>query len=372
MAKPGSTADPISAEAREQILTVIRLSAKPLTAKLLSTWLPAPHEIPEKRLSPVLDEYVAAGTLRAYPSKTGRGKPSYWDRDVAAIGRVAALETVQRADVPLTAKEAAVRIKAPVKFTETELSSVLDEYVAVAKLHEISPATAKGKKRYWNHDALDFGRQAILRALEALGTRTEKQLRSAAKGLSDAQFQQVLHRAISAGEVGRHPPLGKAKTPCYGKGPPSPEPYLREIGDQLATIVTLLTEASVPQADLRRVLVQLVESAGVPFASAAPTSADTSARMVAAPVDLIALMRRIEPGADRGALVGSRDLRRAARLGKSEFDCAVLELARNGRLSLHRHDYAASLSPAERDELVTDGAGTHYVGMALRQSVGRA
>jgi glycosyltransferase A (GT-A) superfamily protein (DUF2064 family) len=102
-----------------------------------------------------------------------------------------------------------------------------------------------------------------------------------------------------------------------------------------------------------------MEATGISFGSAAPCPVDGS-------VDLIALMRLIEPGANRGALVGARDLRRAAKLEKQSFDRAVMELARQGRLSLHRHDYATSLSAAERDELVTDGAGTYYVGMALR------
>ena len=78
-------------------------------------------------------------------------------------------------------------------------------------------------------------------------------------------------------------------------------------------------------------------------------------------------MRQIEPGADNGALVAARNLRRAAKLDKHEFDRAVLELARNGRLTLHRHDFATSLSATERDELVSDGEGTFYVGMALRR-----
>lgn len=86
------------------------------------------------------------------------------------------------------------------------------------------------------------------------------------------------------------------------------------------------------------------------------------------PVDLVALMQQIEPGALRGALVGARDLRRAAEMPKEKFDAEALRLAKAGTLSLHRHDYPASMTPAERDELVTDGRGTFYVGMALRQN----
>lgn len=85
------------------------------------------------------------------------------------------------------------------------------------------------------------------------------------------------------------------------------------------------------------------------------------------PVNLVALMRKIEPGADRGALVSCRDLRLAAKLSKRKFDAAVLRLARLQRVSLHRHDHAASLKPEKLAELVTDGNGTYYVGLAIRQ-----
>jgi hypothetical protein len=299
MAKHKPTAVPLSAEARGQILTVIQSSAEPLTARSLVKLLAASHHIPEKLLGPILVELVAARALHAFPGKTAKGKP-----------------------------------------------------------------------RYWNHDALELGRQVILKQLESQGQRTEAQLRRAAKGFSDAQFQEILHRAIANGEVWRHPPIGKAKKEMLGRRPPSPEPYLREIADKLTTIVTRLTEANVPQGDLRRALVQLIEAAGVPFASAAVATRENPARVPAPAVDLMALMRRIEPGADRGALVVSRDLRRAAKMEKQAFDRAVLELARQGRLSLHQHDFASALSPAERDELVTDGTGAYYVGMALRHNAG--
>jgi hypothetical protein len=77
-------------------------------------------------------------------------------------------------------------------------------------------------------------------------------------------------------------------------------------------------------------------------------------------------MKQVEPGAQHGALVTSRELRRAARLNKADFDALALELARQGRLVLHRHDFASSLSPEEKDELVSDGQGNYYVGLALR------
>jgi hypothetical protein len=58
------------------------------------------------------------------------------------------------------------------------------------------------------------------------------------------------------------------------------------------------------------------------------------------------------------------------RLDKEHFDRLALELSREGIVTLHHHDFPASLSPSERTELVQDERGTHYVGIAIRRSHG--
>ena len=65
-----------------------------------------------------------------------------------------------------------------------------------------------------------------------------------------------------------------------------------------------------------------------------------------------------------------RDLRRSMdfqNVDKSAFDQAVLRLADQGKVALHRHDFPAGLSTEDRAELVTDATGDFYVGIALRQ-----
>jgi len=278
------------------------------------------------------------------------------------------LTVIRSSAEPLPATALARHLVAPFRIAAKQLGPVLDECVAAGKLFVLPPKTAKGRPRYWNRHPLEFGRLAILKAVEAKGPQTEAQLAKAAGGLSADQFQQVFQEALAARELWRQPPLGKTKKVLFALTVPQPEIYLRDVGNQLATVVSQLLSANVSQLVLRRALVQVMEASGVPFSLVAGSTDESPPPAVSRTVDLIALMRRIEPGADRGALVGARDLRRAARYDKVEFDRAVLELSRQGRLSLHRHDYAASLSPAERDELVTDGDGTYYVGMALRKS----
>jgi hypothetical protein len=283
----------VAPETQEQVLIAIRSTSEPMTASQISKLLVAPHKLSEAKLAPLLEDFVETSKLRAFPSKTAKGKPRYWDRD-----------------------------------------------------------------------SNEFGRQLIMGSLKKKGAQSEADLRKASKQLPEAAFQSVFQSLIDSRTLIPHPPLPKARKILFSNSPPSPEPYLRDIGVQLTKIVAPLIAAGVSQNELRQSLVQLVERAGVRFGAstgnAVPARQDTAA-------DLVSLIRSIEPGADNGALVAARELRRAAKLDKQQFDRAVLDLARQGRLMLHRHDFANGLSPDERDELVTDEAGTYYVGMALRR-----
>lgn len=436
---------PPSPETREHVLAVIRSSPQPLQATAIVKLLVEPHQLTAKELAPILDEYVAAGSLLLLPPKKASGKPQYWDRDPAALARPAILEALQQANAPLSADDIARRLPAPLAFKAADLAPWLDELAMSGTIQKFAPTTAKGKLKFWDRDPgalarpailealqqaeaplspeeiakqlptplafkaadllpwldelanggavhrfpattakgkprfgnrspIEYGRLALRKLLETKGPQPEKSLRTALKQFSDELYRQIVDAAIAARELWRHPVAGKVKVELLGSRPASPERYLSDVGSQLAKIVSPLLAAGIPHDDLRRSLVQLIEAAGIPFsASSYATNSTTTHReapseSAPAAVDLIALIRRLEPGADRGALVVTRDLRRAAGLEKTRFDHTVLDLARQGRLSLHRHDYPASLTSTERDELVTDGNGTYFVGVALRQS----
>lgn len=89
---------------------------------------------------------------------------------------------------------------------------------------------------------------------------------------------------------------------------------------------------------------------------------------------LLYLLRQCNVRADSGALVGTREL--IAQLGGTAqarlllTECAIAA-ARDGLVSLHRHDYATSLSQADLDTMfhVPNGdlRNSHYVvGVAIR------
>lgn len=208
-----------------------------------------------------------------------------------------------------------------------------------------------------------------MKLIESKGPQAKAKLKSSAKVISSDQFEQAFQTLLESRRVNEHPAVGKSKTLKYGVQPPDPEPYLKETGQQLVKVVELLLAASVPRDELARVVLQWVNRAGLMLADPLVT-ATVPTSGASQELDLIMLMRQIEPGAERGALVTARELRRAANLDKAVFDRSVIDLARSGRLMLHRHDHASGLDSHERDELVTDGAGAYYVGMALRRRDG--
>jgi hypothetical protein len=90
-------------------------------------------------------------------------------------------------------------------------------------------------------------------------------------------------------------------------------------------------------------------------------------------------MQQLDAGAWRGALVGVRELRMYFPcVSKRAFDAAMLQASREGVITLHRHDYVASLTQPELSDLVHSPAddswsterfpGAYFCGVAIRQS----
>jgi hypothetical protein len=372
MAKSRPAATP-SPETRHHVLSAIQRTSEPVTVAEIAKLLVAPHKPTTAGLTGLLDELVTSGELQSVPPKTAKGKPRYWDRDVRelerarlAVLRDRILQAIQSSPAPVAAKDVAKSLSGPEKFTEAELAPLLDGLVTESRLRAFAPATTRGKTTYWDRDLVEYGCLLISAALGKKSPQSQTELRKAAKVLIEADFQAACQRLSEARVLFEYPAVAKAKSRLVGNCPPSPDSYLRDLGIELNRTVEQLVAAGVPREELRRALVELVEATGVPFGSAGTRPTDSSKSTA---VDLVALMRRIEPAADNGALVAARELRRAANLDKSTFDRTVIDLARQGRLMLHRHDFASGLTATERDELVTDGAGTYYVGMAIRRDV---
>src|SRR5205823_4239405 len=147
--------------------------------------------------------------------------------------------------------------------------------------------------------------------------------------------------------------------------PPDPRDYLE---DALKLIYRNLDEEGVSRAEVDAAARAMFELTPAAPAEPKPAPAPVSLGPEPREADLgqaILDMMKIEPAAANGALVSLRDLRRRMDFqvtDKGAFNAAVLRLADEGRISLHRHDYPASLSAEEQAELVPDGRGSYYIG----------
>jgi hypothetical protein len=84
----------------------------------------------------------------------------------------------------------------------------------------------------------------------------------------------------------------------------------------------------------------------------------------AAQAGVLNALRQLERESPPGALLSVRELRARSDLDKQSFDRAALELAGQGRVSLHAHDHVGALTEAARCALIEDVRGVHYVGIA--------
>lgn len=81
---------------------------------------------------------------------------------------------------------------------------------------------------------------------------------------------------------------------------------------------------------------------------------------------VLSSLEQANPDAWRGSLVPIAEMRRASGLNPAEFDAAVLDLAREGRIQLQSHDDPRALTPEQRARLIPDSRGSYYVAAGLR------
>lgn len=284
--------------------------------------------------------------------------------------RPAVLDLVRESPEPVTAKQVMTALKSRFSTNEKQIAPLLAEFAAAGVLHEFAPLKGKAL-RYWHSDLSVYAPQTLLKTLKTKPSFKLADLKKAvlksAKGLSDESFHKLFDELRTGGQIWEHPPATKTgRTSLFGAHPPAIGPYLKTITADLNRVFAKLKAAGVPEASLVSAGHELLKSCGL--GDVDNSRAVTSVTSGAPAIDLVGLMRQIEPQVDVGALVTLPALRQAASLQKDIFDAAVLDLARSQRLVLHRHDFPASLSAVERDQLVTDGRGTFFIGAALRRT----
>jgi hypothetical protein len=384
---PKATPAPLTPEQRQGVLQALGTVPAPETAADLFKRLTAVPGLKRPQVEEVLVQGVADGTVFAYPGATAKGKARFWHQDRDTWLRVPLRDVLAAANEPLTAALLAKQLTLGVKLGEADLQPLLDRLCQAGEVHRHPPATAKGKPRFATRSPAEFIPPAIVRLLTTKGGLPLAKIVAALKGHEPGLVQQVVEQLRRERRLFLHPGVGKSAPPLYKTTPVAPLEFLTDVRAALLKVVPTLQGAGVSVEDLRRAFVQLAGEVGIPLGATVlggnpspnhqPTAASPGSPPAApavsgspardAPVDLVALMKQLNPGAELGTLIGVGELRRRAGLTKEEFDRAALALAKAGRVSLHEHDFPGSLTAERRDELITDGAGRYYVGLALRR-----
>jgi hypothetical protein len=199
------------------------------------------------------------------------------------------------------------------------------------------------------------------------------------KGSAPAEIKEVVDLLCAEGRLHIWPKRGKTSA-RVALTPPDPQPYLEDLKTLLKKLqadigkLTKNFEAAgvSPERVLDAARRMLAEELGLSAQPAATSGkASVSEREQAADIPRLVLERvvQLEPAAANGAPVSVLALRRAlaAELSdKQAFDRLLIGLAREYRVSLHRHDAPGALSEEERQALVADEYGNFYIGISLR------
>jgi hypothetical protein len=228
---------------------------------------------------------------------------------------------------------------------------------------------AKGATEiFYSEDPVARLDQLVPELLRRQGPLSAPQLKKAVKEAAphhDGVVPDWLKAALARNVVYERP--GKVKT--FVPDPPAPDLKLL-LKKPLAELEKLLAPLAAKGISREQIARFLRAELGVAEPESSPADvlttgsrADGSSRDV-----FLAALRRFAADNPKGALLPVRELRARAGLAKQDFDTTALALSREGLLVLHHHDHAASLSEAEKNSLVRDTLGRHYVGVALRGS----
>jgi hypothetical protein len=262
----------------------------------------------------------------------------------------------------LTATELKKMLPKPMWAQHAEALSALRGLVAGGEAFR----HAKGKiERFFAADPVATLDHVVRGLLAQSGPLTEVDLKKAAEKEArghGALIPEWRKSALARHIVFEHAPLPRSRAKRYGAEP--------DLARLLAKTFT----------ELRKALSQ-IDAAGVPrerVADAVQKELGLAGRSAAGPTaavspdgdadrDLVrAALHRLASEHRPGTLLLVHDLRARTPLDKERFDAAALALAREGAAVLHHHDHAAALDETERRQLVTDGRGTHYIGIAPR------
>jgi hypothetical protein len=267
---------------------------------------------------------------------------------------------LQQSSKPLTVSKLAKAIPKSTPISKQDLPELLRQLVEAGQIRGHQARSSV----YW----LPYlEEQASERILETLGempltqTDLKGKFKSLLIGWPQTKRLELIERLIKEKRVYKVAPLtGKAKL-LSPRQQATPQDYVKLA---LRLAIAKLAKRGVRPEEVLAAAQEVLHGSSNQPETAPPPSAPINPQQL-----ILDRMFQLNSAAATGALVSLSELRQALQAeipGKTNFDQAVLQLAEQGRVALHRHDYAESLDQAERDLLVTDERGNYFISITQR------
>lgn len=276
------------------------------------------------------------------------------------------LKMVRRSPRPLTVSNIHKGLPMPYRLELRELIKVLNDQAGEEKFFKWLPY--RNQQRYWAYAPELYAGDRIVEILtERALTRNELKatLKKHLFGCSDNKLDDLVRKKLKQlkGEekIYEHPPVGRLRSARFGVGPPDPAPYLKKAIKEYASACRILQKAGLSSEQVFLAMRQILAPS-----QELPDAGNTLPSHPEIFENILKKIMEVQPAAKQEALVLIPELRAAMNLPKEIFDQAILELAVQDTLILHRHVHTARMNDKERGEMVTDGQGNYYVGVVLR------
>jgi hypothetical protein len=285
------------------------------------------------------------------------------------------LKSLRIAGEPMAATALWRQIPKTYRPSKNQLPALLDRAVSAGTLFRFAPYVSKAP-RYFDLPVEQYAKRVILDAVSnapLTAGDVNKNTKARLKDLNDGERKALLLELVSQRSVIELPPKDSKGIFRYSTRPPEPREYLsiavKRFQQAVAKVALQLKKADVSLDETARAAIEMCGQQFTVVGLLENPSSSHSDRNQSVIDDRILEAIRETEQTSRSPLVQITELRRVLELhvgNKSAFDSAIITLSREGKVSLHRHDYPQSLSDNDREMLVTDGKN-FYSGIALRK-----
>lgn len=267
-----------------------------------------------------------------------------------------ALRALDQSEQPLTVTKLEKAVAKSALKSPKDLRGLLDQMVRAG---QIRSHKAVRSSVYWlpSHEEAAF--EKILEALNEIPlnkTDLKSKLSRLLVGWPQSKRDEMITRLIKEKRVYKVRPLTGNGQLLSARAEATPQDYIRLA---LRLAVARLKSRGLSAEQVMTLACEMLQPAS------------TTSHRDAAGLERLILdrMLRLNPSAVNGAPVQLSQLRQALRpeiVDKDDFDRTIMELAEQGRVAAHRHDYAGSLSQEDLAALVSDGRGNYFIAVTLR------